>query len=172
MQNRVIIVSDDKYKAFQRYEKLSKLNRCLAIFTLLMFGIFVLNVVLLVEDNSTWSGKYAVGLDWIVIKGYDSPNYMVQVARHEIGHHVYYVTMNQTQRSEWVTLHDKSTANDYTTSYAKTNPQEDFAETFMRVTEKPNYCFIYKDAPTELISVLDEKFDFACKMYVEAEMRP
>lgn len=169
MQNRIIIVSDDKYKAFQRYERMSKLNRSLAIFTLLMFGIFVANVVLLVEDSPSWSGKYTIGLDWIVLKGYDSPGYMLETARHEIGHHVYFVSMNSTQRDDWVFLHDKSTSSDYVSTYAKTNSAEDFAETFMKVTEEPNVCFVYSEDDLPQGTILTQKLNYMCKVYVDVE---
>lgn len=160
---KVIVMSEKEYKKYKIYTNIGKFNVFIAYCTLFFTIILLILVALVIQDSPSWSGKYAVGLDWIIVKGYDYPSYMLKVAKHEIGHHVYFVNMNDTKRDEWKNLVDKSTSkDDYVTEYAKTNKEEDFAETFMFILENQKTCTILNVKNTEKSPLLVQKKQFVC----------
>ncbi|MFH1416153.1 MAG: cyclic nucleotide-binding domain-containing protein [Elusimicrobiota bacterium] len=58
--------------------------------------------------------------------------------RHEIGHNVFWNVLTDTQKQAWIELSGRSKdMNDFVSNYAKTNYNEDFAETFMYFTTEP-----------------------------------
>lgn len=58
-----------------------------------------------------------------IAKGNEHPD----VVYHELAHNIYYVLLNTTQRQQWRDIHFSSPA---PTEYGKTNPSEDFADSF------------------------------------------
>lgn len=99
------------------------------------------------------NGSYYNKLDLIILRHYDNSDITedMTVALHEIGHRIWYEYMTEEQREQWRELYDNSTI--FISAYAKTDAEEDFAESFAhsaRVSFYPNpgmeavkYNFIY-----------------------------
>jgi energy-coupling factor transporter transmembrane protein EcfT len=78
------------------------------------------------------AGAYNPALGTIIIDlgetAHDLPKFS-RVAWHEVGHHVWYALLNNSQRNEFIAIHDTGVG--FPTRYAKTSVDEDFAESFM-----------------------------------------
>lgn len=168
---KVVVMSQKEHKKYVTYTRIGKINTFIAYCTLFFTVILLILIGLLIQDSPSWSGKYAAGIDLVVIKGYPEPGYMLQVAKHEIGHHVYFVNINDTKRDEWKILVAKSESRkDYVTEYAMTNEEEDFAETFLSVLQIPSTCDQLRLIEYESLPVVVEKQLFVCDVIREVDM--
>ena len=61
---------------------------------------------------------------------------MRQTITHEIGHNVYY-NLSEEQRGEWREIYDDSARRQFVSAYARTNEQEDFAESYRAYVHDP-----------------------------------
>ena len=95
------------------------------------------------------AGEYNSGLvEHILIYKFKNKFEFKHILFHEIGHHVFRCHLNSTQRKTWVTgISPKST---YVSDYAKTNANEDFAE---------SYAYYFTDQ-TYLANVSTSKLHF------------
>jgi len=86
-------------------------------------------------------GSYLEHADLIFFygKGY-SADELHYIANHEIGHHVWFIELNDTQRKEYINIFNDS--NYYITEYSKTKVEENFAEeyAFYMACNRGKYC--------------------------------
>ena len=77
-------------------------------------------------------GKYFTDKQYIFIDGSKDRSYgtMLNTCQHEVGHYVWYETLNYAAQREYQAIFENAT--EHVSKYAKTNYKEDFAETFNR----------------------------------------
>ena len=77
-------------------------------------------------------GRYALYAEKIELACKDRTNIEIEETfYHEAGHHIYYDSMSRSKREAW-DLIVETYPDDALTKYAKTDNEEDFAETYMK----------------------------------------
>lgn len=80
-------------------------------------------------------------------------NEMKRNTAHELAHYYWFNKLTKKQRKEWKKLHENTRK--FSSEYAKTNEEEDFAETI-------SYIIAYKSVTTD-----QEKIDFIIENYIK-----
>lgn len=105
------------------------------------FSVLVITFTcaILIQNYNGYSGAYFPGIDAYIVKG--NGGYVLEVATHETGHHIWYEYLNDSQREEWNQVYLSSTQDEFVSAYARTNVREDFADTY----EAAIYCVYSTD---------------------------
>jgi hypothetical protein len=74
---------------------------------------------------------------------------------HEVGHHVYWHHMTEEQREEWDGISRASQTSEYVTDYARSNPRDDFAESYAFHALQPE---VLSDASAAKAAFLEEQW--------------
>jgi len=102
-------------------------------------GVALLFVIAFTYFN--FGGSYLQHADLIFFYGKDySADELHYIADHEIGHHVWFIELNDEERKEYINIFKDS--NYYITDYSKTNVEENFAEeyAFYMACNRKKYC--------------------------------